>query len=84
MAEANDNDTLIQGGGPVFRQTIVEIQLIDFATKKQYFLPAAKVFKMYKHVLMEHLSLRKKTPSFEDFLAGKVAPATTQDDGSED
>lgn len=83
MAEANDNDTLIQGNGPVFRQSIIEIQLIDFQTKKAYFLPAAKVFKMYKHVIMEHLSLRKKTPSFEDFLAGKVAPAMNTDDNED-
>lgn len=83
MAEANDNDTLIQGNGPIFRQTIVEIQLTDYETKKTFFLPAAKVFKMYKHVIMESLSMRKKTPSFEDFLAGKVAPAITQDDSDE-
>lgn len=74
MAESFDSNTYPEGSGPVFRQSIIEIEITDYVTKKKEFLPAAKVYKMYKHVLMEALSLRKKTPSFEDFLSGKVPP----------
>lgn len=81
MAEANDNDTgLRTKGGISFSQTITSMMFTDFDSKKCYPLPFAKVFKMYKLVVMDAMVRGELTPSFEDFVSGKIAPSKSVDD----
>lgn len=80
MAEALDNESgLRTKGGITFSQTITNITYIDFETKKTLQLPFAKVFKMYKLVVMDHMVRGELTPSFEDFVAGKIKPSNLSD-----
>jgi hypothetical protein len=81
MAEANDNNsTLKTKGGISFSQTITDIIYTDFEKQKAYPLPFAKVFKMYKLVVMDYLVRGELTPSFEDFVGGKIAPSKNSDE----
>ncbi len=84
MAEANDNDAgLKTKGGIVFQQQITTVMYTDFESKKRFPLPFAKVFKMYKLVVMDYMVRGEHTPAFEDFVAGKIAPSSMIDDGEE-